>query len=167
MLFTTRSRTTSAVGPITDSLGVKAMSMSATDLVSANKQHCLNMVAAWNRWEISGITGYWAPDVVHYSENEPVDTAEMISRMEAGLIAFPDLQMDVKSILGEADRVSLRITVTATHGGDFAGLAPTNLPVTWHIVEELRFVDGRVVEHWDVMNFLPMLKTLGRVRADA
>ena len=131
-----------------------------------NKKKCLQMVAAWNRWELRGIIDHWADDVVHYSENEPVDTDEMIRRMEGGLIAFPDLHLDVKSILAEGDRVSLRITITATHQGPFGDLAPTGRAVTWHIVEELRFVDGKVVEHWDVMNYLPMLKELGRVPAE-
>ncbi|GGQ86024.1 ester cyclase [Couchioplanes azureus] len=135
-------------------------------VIEENKKRCLEMVAAWNRWELNGIIKYWAPDVVHYSENQVVDTPEMIRRMEGGLQAFPDLHLDVKSILAEEDRVALRITITATHKGDFMGLAPTNRKVTWHIVEELRFVDGQVVEHWDVMNYLPMLKELGKVPAD-
>lgn len=134
--------------------------------IEENKKRCLEMVAAWNRWELNGIIKHWAPDVVHYSEDQVVDTSEMVRRMEGGLQAFPDLHLDVKSIMAEQDRVALRITITATHQGDFMGLAPTNRKVTWHIVEELRFVDGRVVEHWDVMNYLPMLKGLGRVPAD-
>jgi C-1 hydroxylase len=90
----------------------------------------------------------------------------MVQRMEGGLKAFPDLHLDVKSIMAEEDRVALRITITGTHLGAFQGLDPTERKVTWHIVEELRFVDGRVVEHWDVMNYLPMLKGLGVVQAD-
>ncbi|MCE7081115.1 ester cyclase [Streptomyces sp. ST2-7A] len=131
-----------------------------------NKKKCLAMVAAWNRWELKGIIDHWADDVVHYSEDQPVDTGEMITRMEAGLRAFPDLRLDVRSILAEGDRVSLRITITATHRGPFGDLPPTNKRVCWHIVEELRFKDGKVVEHWDVMNYLPMLKALEKVPAD-
>jgi C-1 hydroxylase len=134
--------------------------------LAENKDRCLQMVAAWNRWELDGIIKHWAPDVVHYSEDESVDTDEMISRMETGLRAFPDLHLDVRSILAEGDRVSLRITITATHRGEYLGIAPTNRTVTWHIVEELRFVDGRVVEHWDVMNYLPVLKALGKIQAE-
>ncbi|MCG8918349.1 ester cyclase [Actinokineospora sp. PR83] len=135
--------------------------------LAENKERCLAMVAAWNRWELGGIIEHWAPDVVHYSEDEPVDTDEMISRMEGGLAAFPDLRLDVRSILAEGDRVALRITITGTHTGDYGGIAATGRPVTWHIVEELRFVDGRVVEHWDVMNHLPMLSAIGAVAAVA
>lgn len=130
---------------------------------AANKERCLQMVAAWNRWELGGIIQYWAPDAVHYSENVPVDTDLMIGRMEGGLLAFPDLHLDVRSILAEGDRVVLRLTISATHLGPFMDLAPTGRKVVWHVVEELRFVDGKVVEHWDVMNYLPMLTALGKV----
>lgn len=142
---------------------VTGETISAETTTAANKDRCLQMVAAWNRWELGGIIEHWAPDVVHYSENEPVDTDEMIGRMEAGLQAFPDLHLDVRSILAEGDRVSLRITITATHRGRFLDLEPTGRAVVWHIVEELRFVDGKVVEHWDVMNYLPMLQAIGKV----
>jgi C-1 hydroxylase len=134
--------------------------------VEANKDRCLQMVAAWNRWEPQGIIDHWAPDIMHYSENEPVDTDEMIGRMKAGLAAFPDLHLDVQSILGDGDRVSLRITVTATHKSEYFGVPPTGKKVTWHLVEELRFADGKVVEHWDVLNYLPLLKDLGKLPAD-
>lgn len=131
-----------------------------------NKDLCLAMVAAWNRWDLSGIIEHWAPDIIHYSEDRQVPTKDMISAMESGLASFPDLHLDVKSIIAEDDRVTLRITVNATHKGEFFGLPATGRKVTWHLVEELRFVDGKVVEHWDVMNYLPILKTLGMVPAE-
>lgn len=134
--------------------------------VEANKRRCLQMVAGWNRWELRGITEHWSPDIVHYSEDQPVDTDEMVGRMEAGLRAFPDLHLDVRSITGEGDRVVLRITVTATHRTPYLGVQPTGEKLTWHIVEELRFDGDKVIEHWDVMNYLPMLKQLGKVSAD-
>lgn len=141
-------------------------STTSTTQMERNKAQCLEMVAAWNRWELDGIIRHWAPDVVHWSENSVVLTDQMIGRMQGGLAAFPDLHLEVQSILAEGDLVSLRITITATHLGEFMGLEPTHRKVTWHIVEELRFADGKVVEHWDVMNYLPMLRELGKVPAD-
>ncbi|MCZ9339009.1 ester cyclase, partial [Streptomyces sp. TRM76130] len=80
---------------------------------------------------------------------------------------FPDLHLYVKSIVAEADRVCLRITVTASHGGEFLGKAPSGTKVTWYMLEELRFNDaGQVIEHYDVFNYLPMLKKLGLAPAD-
>uniref|UniRef100_UPI0034E05758 ester cyclase n=1 Tax=Streptomyces chartreusis TaxID=1969 RepID=UPI0034E05758 len=125
-----------------------------------NKKRCLEMVDAWNRGELGGVTAHWSPDVVHHSEERIVPNEEMVLRMESGLTAFPDVRLDVRSVLAEDDRVSMRISVTATHKGPFMDIAPTNRTVTWHTAEEFRFVDGKVVEHWDVINYMPMLREL-------
>ncbi|MFD6291824.1 ester cyclase [Streptomyces sp. NPDC060205] len=131
--------------------------------MAERKALCLEMVAAWNRWDLSGIIKHWSPDIVHYSEDTEVSSADMIKLMEGGLQAFPDLQLEVKSIMAEEDRVILRITVTATHSHEFMGVPPTGERVSWHLVEELRFEDAKVVEHWDVINMRPLLVKLGKL----
>ncbi|MFJ9559418.1 ester cyclase [Streptomyces fuscichromogenes] len=132
-----------------------------------NKELALSMVASWNRWELQGIIKHWAPDIQHFSEDRPVSSKAMVRAMEGGLAAFPDLHLDVRSIVAEGDRVCLRITVTASHQGEFLGKAPTGTEVTWYMLEELRFNDaGQVIEHYDVFNHLPMLKKLGLAPAD-
>ncbi|MFF4159696.1 ester cyclase [Streptomyces sp. NPDC001678] len=131
--------------------------------LAERKALCLEMVAAWNRGDLAGIVEHWAPDIVHYSEDREVSSTAMIKLMEEGLKAFPDLRLEVKSIMAEEDRVALRITVTATHRGEFFGVAPTGRPVSWHLVEELRFAGTKVVEHWDVINMRPLLVRLGKL----
>ncbi|MET9887852.1 ester cyclase [Streptomyces sp. NPDC006430] len=132
-----------------------------------NKEIALACAAAWNRWDLDGILRHWAPDIRHFSEDRPVDTQQMIGAMRGGLAAFPDLHLDVKSAVAEDDRVILRITVTATHLGEFFGKAPTGRKVTWYMLEELRFDEaGQIIEHYDVFNYLPMLKELEFVGAD-
>ncbi|MGW1055678.1 ester cyclase [Streptomyces sp. NPDC001118] len=131
--------------------------------LTENKERCLQMVAAWNRWDVDGVVAHWAPDVVHHTaDGGRHDTEELIETMRGAVRAFPDLHLEVKSIIAEGDRVMLRITVTATHQGEFLGLAPTGRPVTWHYLEELRFSSqGKVVEHWDVFDFGPLFQELG------
>ncbi|MFE7777897.1 ester cyclase [Streptomyces sp. NPDC057445] len=132
-----------------------------------NKELALSMVAAWNRWELQGIIKHWAPDIQHFSEDRLVDSQAMAGAMQGGLAAFPDLHLEAKSVVAEGDRVILRITVTATHLGEFMGKAPTGRKVTWYMLEELRFNEaGQVIEHYDVFNYLPMLKELEFVAAD-
>ncbi|MEU6479749.1 ester cyclase [Streptomyces sp. NPDC047017] len=132
-----------------------------------NKEIALACAAAWNRWELDGVFTHWSPDIRHFSEDRQVDTEQMAAAMRGGLAAFPDLHLDVRSIVAEGDRVILRITVTATHLGEFLGKAPTGRKVSWFMLEELRFDDaGQIIEHHDVFNYLPMLKELGFVPAD-
>ncbi|MFF3847842.1 ester cyclase [Streptomyces sp. NPDC002328] len=141
--------------------------LSERSVQERNKEIALDCAAAWNRWDVDGVVRHWAPDVRHFSEDREVDTQLMVAAMRGGLAAFPDLHLDVKSAVAEGDRVILRITVTATHLGEFFGKAPTGRKVAWYMLEELRFDDaGRIVEHYDVFNYLPMLKELGFVPAD-
>lgn len=135
--------------------------------LAENKDRCLGMVAAWNRGDVHGVAAYWAPSAAHYDdEGRTVGNDEVLARMRETIRAFPDVHLDVRSILAEGDRVMVRITATATHQGEFMGLAPTGRPVTWHYLEELRFDDrGRVVEHWDVFNLSPLFRELGQVPA--
>ncbi|MFF3291987.1 ester cyclase [Streptomyces sp. NPDC003023] len=129
-----------------------------------NKQIALDCAAAWNRWDLDGIFTHWSPGIRHFSEDRPVDCEIMKAAMRGGLAAFPDLHLDVRSAVAQGDRVILRITVTATHLGDFFGKAATGRKVTWFMLEELRFdQDGKIIEHYDVFNYLPMLKELGFV----
>ncbi|MFF5448570.1 ester cyclase [Streptomyces sp. NPDC012888] len=141
----------------------------AHDSIQArNKWIALDCAAAWNRWELDGILKYWHPEIKHFSEDRPVDTQQMIGAMKGGLAAFPDLHLDVKSAVAEDDRVILRITVTATHLGEFFGKAPTGRKVSWYMLEELRFnEEGQIIEHYDVFNYIPMLKELEFIPADA
>ena len=40
-------------------------------------------------------------------------------------VAFPDYRFAVEDLIGEADKVVARVTVTGTHRGEMMGLAPT------------------------------------------
>ncbi|CAM5365256.1 hypothetical protein STENM36S_00691 [Streptomyces tendae] len=52
--------------------------------MAERKALCLEMVAAWNRWDLNGIIKHWSPDIVHYSEDNEVGSADMIKLMEGG-----------------------------------------------------------------------------------
>src|SRR5262249_10064231 len=62
---------------------------------------------------------------------------------------FPDLRCVIEDLLPEGDRVVCRWTARATHLGPFAGVAPTNRPVTFTGIEIVRVADGMIVEGWD------------------
>ncbi|GAA2259215.1 hypothetical protein GCM10010232_57350 [Streptomyces amakusaensis] len=137
-------------------------SLTGKSVQERNKELALSMVASWNRGEVQGIVKHWSPDVRHFSEDRPVPSEPMIKAMEGALVGFPDLHLEVKSIVAEGDRVCLRITVTASHQGEFLGKAPTGQAVSWFMLEELLFNEaGQVIEHYDVANYLPMLDKLG------
>ena len=53
-----------------------------------------------------------------------------------------------------------RVTVTATHRGEYRGLAPTGKKITFAGVRVWRIVDGKVVERWPIYDFLDFYRKL-------
>jgi hypothetical protein len=74
---------------------------------------------------------------------------------------FPDYHRTIEDIIAEGDKVWVHSTTTATHKGEFRGLAPTGNKITIAGVNIYRIVDGKIVEGWSVTDILDLLKKLG------
>ncbi len=77
--------------------------------------------------------------------------------------AFPDLHCVIEDMVAEGDKVSARSTIRGTHKGNLMGIAPTGKQVTVTGIVIVRFVGGREVEAWSVMDLLSMMQQLGVV----
>lgn len=75
--------------------------------------------------------------------------------------AFPDSRWTIDDMIAEGDRVVTKKTLTGTHSGDFAGIPGTGKRVTLQYVDVLRLRDGRIIEHWLVMDQLSFMQQLG------
>jgi len=79
--------------------------------------------------------------------------------------AFPDLQATIHDQLADGDRVVTRKTLAGTHRGPFLGLPPTGNHVAFDVIDILRVVDGKIHEHWCVVDRLALLAGVGAVPA--
>ncbi len=77
---------------------------------------------------------------------------------------FPDGRIAVEDHVAAAGRVWTRKTFTGTHTGAFAGAAPTGKVVTYRVVDILAVKDGRLAEHWSVVDRLDLFRQLGLVQ---
>jgi hypothetical protein len=75
--------------------------------------------------------------------------------------AFPDIHVTIDEIIAEGDRVWDRVTLTATHTGEYRGLAPTGKKIAFKGVRIWRIVDDKVVERESFYDFLDFYKQLG------
>jgi steroid delta-isomerase-like uncharacterized protein len=84
------------------------------------------------------------------------------------LAAFPDLRMDVQDIVADGTKVVARVRYTGTQQGDFQGMPATGKSVDVQLVDFFAFdSDGRVREHWGVLDQLTLLQQLGVVPVGA
>lgn len=92
--------------------------------------------------------------------------AQALKQVWAMLLrTYPDIHLTVEDVIAERDKVVGRTTVTATHQGEFMGVAPTGKSVTYNEIFIFRFADGRVVETWGVVDVYSQMKQIGVIPA--
>ena len=77
--------------------------------------------------------------------------------------AFPDLSIDLESLVADDDTVVVTLTVTGTHSGPLLGIKPTGKRMSVRGIQVGRFEDGMLVERWGSTDQLGMLQQLGAV----
>lgn len=77
--------------------------------------------------------------------------------------AFPDFHATVDDIVAEGDEVVVRSTWGGTQKGEFLGIPNSGKHFTIPVIDIMRFGDGKVVEHWSVIDRLGMMQQLGAI----
>jgi steroid delta-isomerase-like uncharacterized protein len=104
----------------------------------------------------------FAPDYVNHGPfpaNTP-DLASLKRFFAANPEAFPDMRVELQDVIAEGDLVAYRAIVTGTHRGEFAGIKPTGRRVEVTEINISRFRDGKMVEHWALLDEASMLRQL-------
>jgi predicted ester cyclase len=121
------------------------------------------------RWTLEAIAGgrldvfdeLLVQDAVDRSGPAPTVGVESFKVRAAGVrAAFSDIQIVVDDLLVDGDAIAWRWTLTGTHVGPFAGLAPTARRVTLRGVNFQRLKDGRVAEHWTLVDVFGAMQAL-------
>ena len=68
-------------------------------------------------------------------------------------------------LIAEGDSVAVLWTTRGTHVGDFNGLPPTGKSYTIQGIDIFQFRDGRMAEHWDVVDIYGFLIQVGALPA--
>jgi steroid delta-isomerase-like uncharacterized protein len=87
------------------------------------------------------------------------------ARATALLTAFNPYAFTIRDLVAEGDKVVVHWTNTATHSGPFMGIPPTGRVLTISGVDIHLMRDGKMAEHWHVVEELQMLQQLGLVPA--
>jgi steroid delta-isomerase-like uncharacterized protein len=109
-----------------------------------------------------------ADDFVEHEETPGLaptkDGVKSFFRMQ--LAAFPDLRMAVEDVVADGSKVVARVRYTGTQHGEFMGMPATGKSVDVQLIDIFRFGDdGRVGEHWGVIDLMTMMQQLGVVPA--
>lgn len=88
---------------------------------------------------------------------------EFRSTIEAVLTGFPGVRFELHDVFGEEDKVAVRWTFRAVHGGRFVGIKPSLADVTQegNVIYQVR--DGQIVRAWLQADRLGVLQQIGVV----
>ena len=75
--------------------------------------------------------------------------------------AFPDLQIDVETMVADDDQVAFAYTLTGTHQGPFQGHEATGKTVKVRGMQISRFAEGKMTERWGSTDEVGILTQLG------
>jgi predicted ester cyclase len=99
--------------------------------------------------------------VIEHQYGLPGDR-EGLKQAIAGLRrAFPDLSYNVIATTFDGEKVWGHFRARGTNLGPFQGREPTGLAMEIDVIDVIRVVDGRLVEHWGVPDRFALLDQLG------
>jgi predicted ester cyclase len=105
------------------------------------------------------------PDVVDHSRPPGIAPgAEGVRQQFDGFRAgLPDFRATILHQVAEGDLVITHKVFNGTHTGELMGIPPTGREVEILVMDVVRVADGRIVEHWGLVDRLGLLQQLGAI----
>jgi predicted ester cyclase len=111
----------------------------------------------WNRNELDCIDRFLSDD---YQELA-YQSKDGLKRFAATILeSFPDKQYTVEAIIGQEDKVLVRMNVKGTHKGMFFGTAPTRNTIDVTLYRQYRVANGLITEHRGWIDMATMWKQI-------
>ena len=76
---------------------------------------------------------------------------------------FPDLDIEVKDMIQEGNKVVVRSHITGTHCGSFLGFEPRHGKLSIQAIDIHEFKDGKIVHTWHSEDWMTGLRQLGAI----
>lgn len=112
-----------------------------------------------------GFEEYFSPDFINHTEIPGLTPDRDGARqLHEGLFAaFPDFRATIQTQVAQGDKVVTHKTFTGTHRGDFMGVPATGNEVSFEVIDIVVVVNGKVTEHWAVVDQLTLMQQLGAI----
>lgn len=134
-----------------------------------NKAFCRQLIeTVWNEGKVERLESFVAPN---HRYNDPSGSFKdgnldaLKKYVLAFRKAFPDLNCKIEYQIAEGDRVATFMTVTATHEGEFLGLAPSHKKASVPAIVMQRFEGDKIAEGFTLWDTLTFMRTAGAFEA--
>lgn len=129
--------------------------------IEENKALVRRFIDSYNARKLELIDEFVSPDYVDHGKK--IGREGLKQLIVIGVKAFPDWYETVEDIIGEGDKVWVRLSYTGTHKDEFMGLSPTGKLITSSAVDIYRIVNGKLAEYWNVTDNVNIFKQIGAI----
>jgi predicted ester cyclase len=105
----------------------------------------------------------WPNHVEHYPLPGQTQGVEGLKQRVSMIRAAFNPHFTIEHMVVEGDKVAVMWSNAGTHEGEFFGFPPTGKSITTHGVDIHLLRDGRLAEHWDVVDTSTFLLAVGAV----
>ena len=107
----------------------------------------------------------WPDHIEHNPFPQQSQGAEGLKQRISMIRAAFNLRFTIEHLIEEGDKVAVMWSNQGTHVGEWFGFAPTGKSVETHGVDIHLLRDGRLAEHWDVVDTVNFLASVGALQA--
>jgi predicted ester cyclase len=141
--------------------------------VPDNKEIVRRIEAAWDRNDMDALDQYFAPAFDNGQSGTPgLPSGLAGSKMshQGVMAAFPDRKATILDLVGDGDKVAVRIRVTGTNtgGAPFLGQPEANgARIDFEMWSLYQLRDGKVVAHWGINDGVTGMMQVGGMKPPA
>ena len=117
-------------------------------------------VAAVNAHDTSTFADLHTETYIQHSGRSPNGLAAQVENFRAIFARMPDVHARVEDRVIQGDKVVARMTFSATHTQPMQGIAPTGRRFELRTIDIWRVENGKLAEHWDVVDYAGLQKQL-------
>jgi predicted ester cyclase len=130
----------------------------------ANKQLYRNFIEEmWNKRNPSAADRFLTADFIEHNANLPPGLAGRKRFAASVLVGFSDYHGEIQEIVAEGNKIVARVQWTGTQDGPFQGRPATGNKLRFSTADFFRVENGKLAEHWDVVDGLSRAIGLGLV----
>jgi steroid delta-isomerase-like uncharacterized protein len=118
---------------------------------------------AQTQHNLAAVDEFMAADFVDHSAPPglPCDREGVKMQFSMFFAALPDLQAVIHDQVADADKVVTRKTLRGTHLGAWMGIPPTGKVLDIEVIDILRLRDGKITDHWNLVDRLGLMQQMG------
>lgn len=150
---------------ILTTLLTKGIAAMAQDLTLQNKQILANFAdAIFVKKDFAQLPQFMQQEYIQHNPLVPTGLSGFQQFFAEWFKAVPDWSYKLEKLVAEGDTVWAYGVYSGTHQGDWLGIPATGKHYSIHAVDIFRIENGKLAEHWDVLDIYGLFKQLGVIK---